>query len=291
MRMGHSPPREVAMLQNHLRREQLNRTRYGLSFLAALLTALALYGGFVEWRPEPLAAADRRLIGGTLAAPFVLFGLGYLLCVLRFRWAAQLWHELRAYGDPTRFLGQIDAELADNRNTFMRGRLPRFSELDRPHCLILSKSWVIYLTDRDCVVLHLPDLLAVSCRRYLNYTANLRRKLRLEFHLRLRSDRLRVLASTSERWMNDLMAELPERCPQALAGLQVDWRQMSAESLEAAVDQRASAGAVLSDSEHERWIEEQKFNLNQFDDQKAIGKRLEPLRQCLRRELRLRWLI
>src|SRR5260370_2930042 len=104
MRMGHSPPREVAMLQSHLRREQLNRTRYGLSFLAALLTALALYGGFVEWRPEPLAAADRRLIGGTLAAPFVLFRLRSRLSVLPLRWAAPLWPGLLRSRHPPQFL-------------------------------------------------------------------------------------------------------------------------------------------------------------------------------------------
>ena len=279
------------MLQNHLRRERRNRTLFGCAFVAASLITFAICWGLVEWRNEPLLDANRRMIWGLIAAPFVLFALGYGLCLLRFRWRKDLWRELTALGDPPAILEQIDVDLADSRQTFLRGRLPRFVDLDRPNCVVLTKSWLIQFTGRQCLVLPMSDVLAVSCHRYLKYSSNLRRKLSIELHMRVRPDRLVVLATGSVRWMNDLMVELPERCPHALCGLNVDWRQLSAESLWAAVEKRARALAAMNETERGQWIDEQKNNLSQFDDQQVIGTRTEPLRQCMNRELRLRWLI
>ncbi len=243
------------------RRPQLrHRVRAEQGRLALLL--LAAIGGTIlfgaccspAWKMSPVAIPG-------IAMQFALIGLPWWWFLFRltyYTFTVDLEKCLARYGPVSRVTDEIDTELRDARDVWLRGEETQFGVFIDRDFIVLTLHWLMQVRPRRAAVMRVEDVVWIYKRVVPRRVWVRSADYRIQLGCRLR-DGSTLRLEWREGDLDDLVEELLERRPGLLAGWRGEHFDLDArgpESMAKAHDERAAEFVALPAEAQEAWLDE-----------------------------------
>ncbi|MFL5339914.1 MAG: hypothetical protein ACJ8F7_07175 [Gemmataceae bacterium] len=252
-------------LRHYLRVERLMRCWLGLLLAATVASLVSL--PFAASRPDELLGLIVSVIIYPAIAAVLYFFRFFKNTLLR-----RLPPELRARGGNAT-LAEIDSELERPELCRQWGRLPMLFHSSSMQCLIITPSWVLYLSPRRCHILRLDEIVWVFQQFRGSSTFQWTDRVYREVCCRLITGRDVILRLWNPDWADDFVDELLRRRPEILIGHQtrcVELADAGPAALQAEVERRAAEFARLPERRQRDWL------ANRSREFRKTARRLEP---------------